>query len=283
MGGVTIDVEANHRLPLRRLAPLLAVLTAAPLASAATSTPAWTPPTTAASPTTMPSPATPASSSPSFAPSRTTTWRETPRRTPSPEPADVDSTPIAGPAAPEDGGSVEMPSAETLPTSVAPAGAVRVFRTPERVEPPPFVAPRTEPEDTDAEAGEPATDSTVPPDRPYIATVTFRAVASSDVDGFELLVIYPRSAGDFVGLRNSVDCRKSGDATLFADDHEDGTLRLLVASSHALAFPFDVVCRFTVEPNAILTAKLIAVNVAEVTTGNERGDPATLTVSVLAH
>lgn len=177
-----------------------------------------------------------------------------------------------------------------METSTAPElrlgsiGPVRVFRTPERDAPPAFLAPRVElpAGANDTQLDEPAIESMPPPDHPYIATVTFRAVASTELDGFDLVVMSPRAAGDVVGSRNGVDCRKTGDATLFADDHEDGMLRLLVASTRALTFPFDVVCRFTVESNATLHARLIAVNVAEVTTGSKRGDPSALTVSVSA-
>lgn len=198
--------------------------------------------------------------------------------------AHVDPTPVESPDARGDEALLgERPVPQALPTS-PPIAPVRAFRTPEREAPPAFVAPRVElPEDADeTPLEEPATASMPPPDRPYIATVTFRAIASTELDGFELVVIYPRAAGDFVGSRNGVDCRKTGDGTMFADDHDDGMLRVLVASSRALTFPFDVVCRFTVESHATLHARLIAVNVAEVTFGRQRGDPSSLTVSVSA-
>jgi hypothetical protein len=274
------------RSPIKRMAPLLAILAVALLASAATFTPAVTPPTPETSPAAMPSPVTSLRSSPTFEPSPpSTALRRTPLPSASPEAAaTVDPTPVEIPDVRGDEAFIrEMPSPQALPTS-PPVGAVRVFRTPERAAPPAFVAPRVElPAGADdTQLDEPATQSMPSPDRPYIATVTFRAVASTELDGFDLVIIYPRAAGDFVGSRNGVDCRKTGDATLFADDHEDGMLRLVVASNHALSFPFDVVCRFTVESNATLHARLIAVNVAEVTTGSARGDPSVLTVSVSA-
>ena len=280
------------RVPIQRMAALLAVLAVAPLAVAETVTPALTPPTPATSPTAMPSPETSVQISPTFAPSpRPTALRTTPRPTATPEAAaDVDPTPVAVPEAREDEGSGrEPPSAPALPLPTSPpaVGVVRAFRTPERDAEPPFVAPQIEPPSADdAQPDAPAAEPMPSPDQPYIASVTFRAVASTEVDGFELVVIYPRSAGDFVGSGDRVDCRKTGDATLFADDNDSGTLRLLVASrtrTQALTFPFDVVCRFTVEPNAILTARLIAVNVAEVTTGGAPADLSALTVSVIAH
>ncbi len=267
------------------MAPLLAILAGASAGFAATVTPAATAPTAENSPA-GPSPATSTPSSPTFVPSPPPT---TPPRTPlpsvSPAPAaTVVATPTTIPDVSEEEipGS-QVPSAEALPTS-PPVGAVRAFRTPERAAEPAFVAPQaevpTDPGDTQAEDLE--NESMAPPDEPYVATVTFHALASTEVDGFDLFVIYPRSAGDFVGSRNGVDCRDTGNATLFADDHEDGTLRILVAGSGALTFPLDVVCRFTVAPNASLTSRLIAVNVAEVTAGGANADPSVLTVSVTA-
>lgn len=196
--------------------------------------------------------------------------------------ATVEPTPVPD-AYGDEASAVEMPSPQARPTE-APAGVVRAFRTPERADPPAFVAPQPEPttnaDDAQADA---AAESEIPADRPYVATVTFSAVASTDVDGFELVVIYPRSAGEFVGDATGVDCRKTGDAMLFADDRGGGTLRLLVASNHPLTFPFDVVCKFTVQPNATLQARLIAVNVAEVTAANKAVEPSALTISVSAH
>ncbi len=181
----------------------------------------------------------------------------------------------------DDGSARAMPSAQALP-SVAHVGSVRAFRTPERAAPPPFVAPRDAlPEAADDTQPEgPATDSMAPPDHPRVATVTFRAVASSELEGFQLVVIYPRSAGDFVGSGNGVDCRKTGDGRLVANDHDDGMLSLFVASTQALTFPLEVVCRFTVDANTNLDAGLIAVNVAAVSAGGTGGDPSVLSVSV---
>jgi hypothetical protein len=224
-------------------------------------------------------------SSPTVAPSPRPTLGWTPRASTSPAPAaTVAATPTTAADVPEEEipGS-ELPSAEALPTS-PPVGAVRAFRTPERAAEPAFVAPHAEvpPDAGDTQPDDLAPESMAPPDEPYIATVTFHAVASTEVDGFDLFVIYPRAAGDFVGSRNGVDCRENGNATLFADDHEDGTLRILVAGSGALTFPFDVVCRFTVAPNASLTSRLIAVNVNEVSAGGKQADPSVLTVSITA-
>lgn len=282
------------RSPITRLVPLVAVLAGAPLAFAETVTPALTPPTSATStptsatsPTAVPSPSTSAGGSPTSAPSpRPTILRPTPRPTATPDEAsEVEPTPAAIPGARgEEGAAPEPPVAGAIPTA-PPVAAVRAFRTPEREAEPAFVAPQVAP--PSAAEGEPDAAAAEPmpsPDQPYTATVTFRAVASAEVDGFELVVIYPRSAGDFVGSGDRVDCRKTGDATLFADDNDAGMLRLLVASrTHALTFPFDIVCHFTVEPNAILTARLIAVNVAEVTSASAPADASALTVTILAH
>jgi hypothetical protein len=187
----------------------------------------------------------------------------------------------------EDGGDEprdgESPPPFAIPTAAPPAAA-RPFRTPEREAPPAFVAPQVElPKDADDPEADPAASETMPPpDQPYVATVTFQAAASTEIDGFELMVIYPRDAGDFVGSRNNVECRKTGDGTMFADDMDDGMLRILVASNQPLAFPLDVVCRFTVAPNAVLTSRLIAVNVVAATLGDAPAESSALTVSVNA-
>jgi hypothetical protein len=292
------------RSPITRLAPLLAVLALAPLTSAATFTPvvtsptavisaatltpAVTPPTAETSPTAMPSPAPSLESSPT---STSSSPRPTPRRTALPAVTPtavphVGPTSVTNPDVQQDEVSVSAtPAAPSMLPTMPPAAAVRAFRTPEREAPPAFVAPQAEPTD---DADEPSSDEPEPegtriPDRPYVGTVTFRAMASIDVEEFDLVVIYPRTAGDFVGSGDRVDCSKTGDGILFADDHDDGMLRVVVASNEALTFPFDVVCRFSVEPTATLYSALIAVNVAEVKSGGALADPSVLTVTVLAH
>jgi hypothetical protein len=199
---------------------------------------------------------------------------------------DVEATPGANPDGEADDGSAHemMPSAQALP-SVAYVGAVRAFRTPERAAPPPFVEPRVEPPSVadDTLGEEPATEPIPPPDHPRVATVTFSAVASSELEGFELGVIYPRAAGDFVGSGNGADCRTPGDGRLVANDHDDGRLNLFVVSTHALTFPLEIVCKFTVEANVNLNAGLIAVNVVAVSAEGTGGDPSALSVSVSSH
>lgn len=273
------------------LRTFVTVVALAPLAAAAV-TPDTTPSAPlATSPPALASATAPPPSAPTLTPSPATPARRRtplPTAAPAPDATDADAPDDAAPAdetAPPDDESLahEAPPA-AVPTS-APAAPVRAFRTPEREAPPAFVAPRIElPDETeDAAGGAPAAEETMPPpDRPYIATVTFHAAASTDIDGFELIIIYPRSAGDFVGSRNGVECRKTGDGTMFADDDDSGTLRILVASNRPLGFPFDVVCRFTVEPHAVLTSRLIAVNVAAVTSGRAPADSSALSVSVSA-
>jgi hypothetical protein len=276
------------RSPFIHKASLFAVLAVATSSSAATFTPTVTPPTPEISPTAMVSAgtATALPRSPTFAPSpRPTATRRTALPSASPVTAtDVEATPVANPEVEADDVQArEMPSVQALP-SVAPVGPVRAFRTPERAGPAPFMAPRGAPPAVadDTQPAEPATESMPPPDRPRVATVTFVAVASSELEGFQLVVIYPRAAGDFVGSGNGVDCRKTGDGRLVANDHDDGTLNLFVASANALTFPLEVVCRFTVGANANLDAGLIAVNVAAVSAGGKGGDPSVLSVSVSA-
>lgn len=268
------------------LTPLVTPPTAVP--SAATFTPAVTPPTPVTSPAGMLSPAPSFRSSPTVASSSPppTAFRRTALPTASPvAAANLDPTPVATADFQGDEAPVgETPAAQPLPTS-PPVGAVRGFRTPERDAAPAFMAPHAEPtaDADDPQLDEPLPEATRLPDRPYVGTVIFRAVANTDVEEFDLLVIYPRTAGDFVGTGDGVDCRKTGDGILFADDHDDGMLRLIVSSNHALTFPFDVVCRFSVDPTATLYSGLIAVNVVEVTAEGTRGDPSLLTVTVIAH
>ncbi len=282
--------ERDMRRSLKSTARALVIAAVAPLTVSAALTPAAT---------SVTSPRPPASSEPSISTSpavtpspHATARRWTPVPSPSPVPA-ATADPTPADASEEEGdeseeqsdasSAPELPASEAEPTSV-PVGPVRAFRTPEREAPPAFVAPQVElpNDDDDAQADPAAIETMPPPDQPYIATVSFRAVASAEIDGFELVIIYPRSAGDFVGSRNGVECRKTGDGTMFADDSDDGTLRILVASNRALTFPLDVVCRFTVEPNAVLTSRLIAVNVAEATFAGTSAEPSALTISVSA-
>jgi hypothetical protein len=254
-----------------------------PAGRSASAAPTATPPTADVSAAAMVTAAPPSPSAATFAPSASPTApRRTPRATATPATAaDVDATATEDPDGLDDDASLGATSGSAVPTPNAP---VRAFRTPGREEPPPFVAPAGEAPATDGAAPDASTDEPMPPpDQPYVATVTFRAAASTELDGFDLMIIYPRAAGDFVGHRNGVECRTTGDATLFADDHEDGMLQVLVASSRPLPFPFDVVCKFTVAPNASLTARLIAVNVEDVTIGGTHAETSALTVSILAH
>lgn len=261
----------------------LAVVAVAPLAGAQTSSPS--PPVSTTSPSALASIA-PSPSSPTFTPSPRATARPwTPRPSPSPAtPTAVD--PITDEElddTEDDSAALETPPPFAIPTA-APAAPARPFRTAEREAPPAFVAPQVElPQDADDPQTDPAATETMPPpDQPYVATVTFHAIAATEIDGFELMVIYPRDAGDFVGSRNNVECRKTGDGTMFADDFDDGMLRVLVASNQPLTFPIDIVCRFTVAPNTVLTSRLIAVNVAAVTIGDTPVEASALAVSILA-
>lgn len=263
----------------------LAILAVAAASPAATPTPATLSPTAASSPMPAPSPSASWPGAPTVAASpptpRRTSVPTTPRATPTPA---ADPTAIESSGDPADDASAgDAPSAFAVPTA-APVAPVRAFRTPEREAPPAFVAPQPDiPADPDATLPDPAAAETMPPpDEPYTATVTFRVTAATDIDGFELFVIYPRSAGDFVGSRNGVECRKTGDGTMFADDSDGGTLTVLVASNQPLAFPFDIVCPFTVEPNAVLTSRLIAVNVADATIAGARAESSALSVAVIA-
>jgi hypothetical protein len=117
------------------------------------------------------------------------------------------------------------------------------------------------------------------PSRGGTRTVVFHAIARTAIQGFDLFVIYPRDAGDFVGSGDGVDCRSTG-GTLIPNDRDDGTLRLIVASAQTLPFPLDVTCRFAVAAGAGIDARDIGVRVGEVTSNNARADPGLLSVSI---
>ncbi|MEO6025234.1 MAG: hypothetical protein ABIR79_00010 [Candidatus Binatia bacterium] len=279
---------------IKHMAPLLAVLTLARLTSAATVAPLVTPPTpvtpaaTFTPPVTAPTAESSSAGMPSPSPSvqiSPTAASPSPRSTVLHRTANLDPTPATTPDHQEDDAPASAtPATHLIPTSV-PSGVVRTFRTPERDAPPAFVAPQAEPtaNEDDPPLDDPMPEGTHVPNQPYVGTVTFHAVAATDVEAFDLVVIYPRSAGDFVGTGDRVECRKTGNATMFADDHDDGMLQLLVAGNGALSFPFDIVCRFSVAPTATLYSALIAVNVSEVTAEGLPADPSILTVTVLAH
>lgn len=268
------------------MTPFFALLIAASLASPAALAPSAAPSTSGPDPTTTPSPAASPESSPTLA-SPTATVRRTPRPTATPAAEEEEPTPDETSAAPvDDDPSSRAPTQPATQPTSAPAAAVRAFRTPERAAPPAFVAPQIELPASGDDAPPPDQAETEPmpaPDEPYEATVTFRAVGSPEVTGFGLMVIYPRSDGDFVGSGSGTECRAPGDAALFADDNDQGMLRVRVTGTHPLAFPLDVVCRFTVDPNAVLQARVIAVNVVDVVTTSGPGAASAVAVSVLAH
>lgn len=269
------------------MTPFFALLIAASLASPAALAPSAAPSPSGLDPTTTPSAAASPESSPTLA-SPTATVRRTPRPTETPAAEEEEPSPDETSAAPvDDDPSSRAPTQPaTQPTSAPAAAAVRAFRTPDRAAPPAFVAPQIELPAAGDDAPPPDQAETEPmpaPDEPYEATVTFRAVGSAEVTGFGLMVIYPRSDGDFVGTGSGTECRAPGDAALFADDNDQGMLRVRVTGTHPLAFPLDVVCRFTVDPNAVLQARVIAVNVVDVVTTSGPGAASAVAVSVLAH
>jgi hypothetical protein len=110
--------------------------------------------------------------------------------------------------------------------------------------------------------------------------VTFRAVARTALEGFNLLVTYPVDAGDFVGSADQVSCSTSGSVLFVANDHDDGAMNLIVASAQALPFPIAITCRFAIAAGAAIGPGSFAVHVAEVTSDARPGDPALLTVAV---
>jgi hypothetical protein len=202
---------------------------------------------------------------------------------PSPVPARATAIPVgdAGAVAPApDGGTSGMPAAPAAP---------RAFRTPERAGDPAFVAPRgAAPESAapnDAGIGMPAPAPMRPPARGGTRTVVFHAVARTAVYGVALVVLYPRTVGDFVGSGEAVDCTAGGGTPLTKNDRDDGTMRLLLASASPLSLPFDISCRFAVAAGASIGPGDFGVQVAELTTVDGAGkvvsgDPGLLSVSV---
>lgn len=172
-----------------------------------------------------------------------------------------------------------------MPVGPAASIAPRVFRTPERAGGPAFVAPRAAAPDTGA--SDVGTGMGMPPPAPMrqparggTRTVVFHAIARTALQGIDLRVTYPRDAGDFVGSADAVDCTAGGGGNFTPNDHDDGTMRLLVASAFPLTFPLDITCRFAVAAGASINARDIGVRVAEVTSNNVRADPGLLSVSV---
>ncbi len=223
-----------------------------------------------ASATPLPSPsvgAPPSSASPFASP--------TPLRpTASPTPRDALDPPAAAEARPPD-------HAYALPTAVIETRP-RAFRTATREAPPVFVAPQagTPPSDASLPDDAAAAPGRMPAARSTSTTVVFRTIARTAIEGFDLLVTYPLAAGDFAGSADQVQCTTIAGALLAANDHDDGTLRLLVASAQTLPSSLNITCRFTLAPGTVLDARTIAVAVREVASGGRVADRSLLTVAV---
>lgn len=111
------------------------------------------------------------------------------------------------------------------------------------------------------------------------ATVVFRVVARTAIEGFDLRVTYPLAAGDFAGSADHVACSAPG-VTLIPNDFDNGTLKLIVASAQALPLPLAISCRFEIAAGARLDARAIGVQVAEVVVNGASSDTSLLTVAV---
>jgi len=173
---------------------------------------------------------------------------------------------------------------EPAATAIAPRAA-RAFRTPERPAPPVFV-----PDGGAPDAGGPAAEDAPPPRvgaaphapaaRAGTALVVFRATARTAIEGFDVRVTYPRSAGQFATDGQQADCNAGTGTLVVASDRGTGEMRLLVAGAQALPFPLDVFCRFAVTGGGV-DAGQFAVRVAEVTSGGHRADASLLIVNVV--
>ena len=233
-------------------------------------------PTPGSSPHAVPSP----SPSPPT-PARATV---TPKVTASPRvAASVSPTPARSPLA----------TAEALPTNArgsaldaAPDATIaaprpRAFRTPIRDVPPPFVAPQgAMPEAPDAGADAESPSDRLPAARGATVTVVFRTIARTAIEGFDLLVTYPLATGGFAGSADHVECVTASGALLAANDRDDGTMRLLVASAQTLPSPLAISCRYELAPGARLDARAIGVRVGEVSANGAAADASLLTVGV---
>lgn len=232
--------------------------------------------------TTTPSPG----PSPSSPPTPTPVPLRTATAAPSAPPTAVSAAPsptiLPSPALAEEqrDDAVLDPPPPALPTALAPPP--RVFRTPVRLAPPAFVPPAApvEPEAPADVESAPARPAAPPPARGGTATVTFRAIARTALEGFNLLVTYPVDAGEFVGSADQVSCTTAAGGLFIPNDHDDGTMNLIVANAQALPFPIAISCRFALAAGATIGSGSFAVHVAEVTSNGRTGDPSLLTVAV---
>ncbi len=242
----------------------------------------FAPPAAAASP----SPEIPSTPHPS--PSATLPTAPTPTATPiapSPTATRARPAPSATPASRTDAGARLDPHANGVEavatTLVAPP---RAFRTPERAAPPAFVAPQGQaaPDAAgDGAVGRAPTMEPRPAPRAGSNAVVFRVTARTAVEGFDLRIGYPRTAGSFGTGAHQAECTAGTGLLVMANDRGDGEMRLLVASAQPLPFPIDVFCPFATEPGAGVGAGDFAVRVAEVTSDGKRADPGLLLVSVV--
>jgi hypothetical protein len=181
-------------------------------------------------------------------------------------------------------GSDEVAPEDPIPaaTAVGPRAA-RAFRTPERPAPQVFVPDGGAPDPAAPEGNAPAPMAPAargPAARAGTALVVFRATARTSIEGFDVRVAYPRSAGQFATDGQQADCNAGTGTLVVASDRGTGELRLLVAGAQALPLPLDVFCRFTVTGGGI-DAGQFAVRVAEVTSDAKQADPSLLIVSVV--
>ncbi len=115
---------------------------------------------------------------------------------------------------------------------------------------------------------------------PTSSTVVLELTAPALLQGIDLRVAYPTSAGNFAGSGEDVACTTDSDATFVKNDTDSGHLALLFASPTAMAFPVHVTCTFDEWPGHTLVPDELTPTVGEVTTGGTAGDPATLHVRV---
>jgi hypothetical protein len=212
-------------------------------------------------------------------------------------PSEAAAPPSAPPAAADAPSGVPAPAPGAVhPPAPPPFAAIptaqpqaprppRAFRTPERAGDQAFVPPpgnAAAPDGgADAATGAATAPNAAAGPRGGSGVVIFRATGQSAVEGFDVRVSYPQSLGRFTATNNQADCTGGANAIVTASDRGIGELRLLVASAQALAFPFDVFCRFTVAPGARLDPGDFATRVAEVSSDGKKADPGLVSVAVV--
>lgn len=137
----------------------------------------------------------------------------------------------------------------------------------------------TTPEPTETPGATPA--ATATPPGTLGTKARFTITAAEPLFGFQLAITYPIAKGSFAGSGRLVQCSTPSREIFVKNDHDDGTLELLLANAFSLAFPVIIDCTFDAGGGAGVSASELVVTGKEVT--DEMGlvgDPSTLTVAI---